>query len=221
MTAASPSRTYHTIIPALSLVAGPLLMTVGDLLHPEERMASTEQAAILATQAGRWYVAHLLLFLGMMLFVPGLLALSGLTAVRRPALGYAARILVLIGMAAVASVFVSEMLVGRYVLDGADSASAAALLESMLSGPMVAVVGPAMLAFFVGTAMFALPLVRSRGALGPSAALLLTGVILILAEIVSAQVILSQIGNALALCGSASAARVILRDAPGGIAGRA
>ena len=132
MTAASPHRTYHTIIPALSLVAGPLLMTVGDLLHPEERMASTEQAAILATQAGRWYVAHLLLFLGMMLFVPGLLALSGLAAVRRPALGYAARILVLIGMAAVASVFVSEMLVGRYVLDGADSASAAALLESML-----------------------------------------------------------------------------------------
>lgn len=221
MTAASPPRTYHTIIPALSLVAGPLLMTVGDLLHPEERMASTEQAAILATQAGRWYVAHLLLFLGMMLFVPGLLALSGLTAVRRPALGYAARILVLIGMAAVASVFVSEMLVGRYVLDGADSASAAALLESMLSGPMVAVVGPAMLAFFVGAAMFALPLVRSRGALGPSAALLLTGSTLILAEIVSAQVILSQIGNALALCGSASAARVILRDAAGEIAGRA
>jgi len=193
-------------------------MTVGDLLHPEERMASTEQAAILATQAGRWYVAHLLLFLGMMLFVPGLLALSGLTAARRPALGYAARILVLIGMAAVASVFVSEMLVGRYVLDGADSASAAALLESMLSGPMVVVVGPAMLALFLGTALFALALGRSRGALGPSAALLLTGVVLILAEIVSAQVILSQIGNALALCGSASAARVILRDAPGGIA---
>ena len=38
-------------------------------------MASAEQAAILATHAGRWYVAHLLLFLGMMLFVPGLLAL--------------------------------------------------------------------------------------------------------------------------------------------------
>jgi hypothetical protein len=193
-------------------------MTIGDLLHPEERMASAEQAAILASHAGRWYGAHLLLFLGMMLFVPGLLALSGLTAVRRPALGYVARILVLIGMAAIASVFVCEMLVGRYVLDGADTASAADLLESMLSGPMIGVVGAAMLAFFIGTAMFALPLIHSRGALGPSAALLLTGATLILAEIVSARVILSQIGNALVLCGSASAARVILRDVPGGIA---
>ena len=100
MTAASLPRTCRTIIPAISLVTGPLLMTVGDLLHPEERIAASEQATILAAHADRWYVAHLLLFLGMLLLVPGLLTLSGLAAERRPVLGNAARVLILIGLAA-------------------------------------------------------------------------------------------------------------------------
>jgi hypothetical protein len=38
--AISPApRDYRTLIAAASLIAGPLLMAIGDLLHPEERMA--------------------------------------------------------------------------------------------------------------------------------------------------------------------------------------
>ena len=40
---------------------------------------------------------------------------------------------------------------------------ATALLESLFSGPMLAAVGPALLAFFVGTAVFAIPLMRAGG----------------------------------------------------------
>jgi hypothetical protein len=43
----------------------------------------------------------------------------------------------------------------------------------------------------------------------------LIGVLLILAEILSAQVILSQIGNILAFCGSAAAAWLLLQGAGG------
>ena len=84
------------------------------------------------------------------------------------------------------------MLVGRFVLDGADPAAATDLLESMFSGPILAAVGPAMLAFFVGTAAFAIPLLRTGSRLGWAAGIILLGTILILAEILSAQVI---IGN--------------------------
>jgi hypothetical protein len=156
-----------------------------------------------------------LLFVGIILFIPGLLALSALTGARKPAVGYAARILILVGTAALASIFVGEMLVGRFVLDGADPAAATDLLESMFSGPILAAVGPAMLAFFVGTAAFAIPLMRAGGKVGWAAATILIGVFLILAEILSAQVILSQIGNILAFCGSATAAWLILQGAPG------
>ena len=215
MTTASAHRDYRTLVAAASLIAGPLLMAIGDLQHPEERMAAPEQIAILVDHASRWYTAHLLLFVGMILFIPGVLALSALTRARKPAIGYVARILVLMGMAAVASVFVAEMLVGRFVLDGADPAAATALLESMLSGPIIAAVGPAMLAFFVGTAAFAIPLMKTGTSVGWAAALILLGVLLILAEILTAQVILSQLGNILAFCGSTTAAWLILRGTTG------
>jgi hypothetical protein len=216
MATSSPPRDYRTVIAAVSLVAGPLLMAVGDLLHPEERMAAPEQIAILVNHAARWYTAHLLLFVGLMLFIPGLLALTALTVARKPAVGYAARILMLVGMAAVASVFVAEMLVGRYVLDGANPAAATDLLESMFSGPILAAVGPGMLAFFVGTAAFAIPLMRTGSRVGWAAALILLGTLFILAEILSARVILSQIGNILVFCGSAGAAWLMLRGQTGG-----
>ena len=208
-------RDYRTLVAAASLVAGPLLMTIGDLLHPEERMAPVEQIAILVDDASRWYLAHLLLFAGMMVLIPGLLALAALTAARQPAVGYVARILMLAGVASFASVFVGEMLVGRFVLDGADPAAAAALLGSMFSGPLLAAVGPALLAFFVGTVAFAVPLIRTGGILRWAAALILIGTLFILAEILSAQVILSQIGNILAFCGSATAAWLILHGQAG------
>ncbi|HET6796192.1 MAG TPA: hypothetical protein VFH40_03450 [Gemmatimonadales bacterium] len=214
---ASPSapRRYRTLIAAASLIAGPLLMTIGDLLHPAERMAPSEQIAILVDHASRWYTAHLLLFIGLMLFIPGLLALSALTGARKPVVGYAARILILMGAAGLASIFVAEMLVGRFVLDGADPAVATDLLESMFSGPMLVAVGPAMLAFFIGTAAFALPLMRTGSKVGWPAALILLGALLIFAEIVSAQVVLSKIGNVLAFCVAAAAAWLILRGTIG------
>jgi hypothetical protein len=157
METSSATRDYRTLIAAASLIVGPLLMTIGDLFHPEERMDPAEQIPIIVDHASRWYAEHPLLFIGMMLSIPGLLALVSLTAERKPAAGYAARILVLIGASALASIFVGEMLIGRFVTDGADTAAATDLLESMFSGPMVAAVMPATLAFVVGTAAFAIP----------------------------------------------------------------
>jgi hypothetical protein len=208
-------RDYRTLIAAASLIVGPLLMTIGDLFHPEERMDAAEQIAILMDNASRWYAAHLLLFIGLMLSIPGLLALTGLTAERKPAAGYAARILVLIGGAAFASIFLGEMLLGRFVMDGADTATATDLLDSMFSGPIVAAVIPGALAFFVGIPVFAIPLMIAGGKLRWIAAFYSIGALLILAEIVSAQVILSQVGNTLILCGGAAAAWLILRHDTG------
>ena len=215
MAISSTPRDYRALVAAVSLVVGPLLMAIGDLLHPEERMAPAEQMAILVHDASRWYTAHLLLFVGMMLFIPGLIALSDIAATRKPAVGYAARILVLVGTAAFASIFVGEMLVGRFVLDGADPAAATDLLESMFSGPMLAAVGPAVLAFFVGTAAFAITLMRAGGRPAWPAAIILVGALFVLAEILSAQVVLSQIGNVLVFFGSATIACLILRGTAG------
>jgi hypothetical protein len=203
------TRDYRTLIAAASLIVGPLLMSIGDLFHPEERMDTAEQIAILADHASRWYAAHLLLFIGMMLSIPGLLVLASLSAERKPAAGYAARILILIGAAAFASIFLGEMLIGQFLRDGADTAAATDLLDTMMSGPIIAAVIPGVLAFFVGTAAIAIPLVMAGGKLRWIAALYSIGALLILGEILSAQVMLSQIGNILIFCGGAATAWLI------------
>jgi hypothetical protein len=86
------ARRAERVTTSVSLVVGPLVMSIGDLLHPEERMSPVEQIAIVVDRASRWYTtAHLLLFFGMLLFIPGFLGLTALTAVRKPVLGYARR----------------------------------------------------------------------------------------------------------------------------------
>src|SRR5436309_128831 len=46
-------RGYQTMIGAASLAIGPLVMTIGDLLHPEETSDISGQAAIIVEQATR------------------------------------------------------------------------------------------------------------------------------------------------------------------------
>src|SRR6266508_1756103 len=127
-------RSYQILIGAASLAVGPLVMAVGELLHPKETSNISGQAAIVVEQATRWYLAHLLLLIGLVLLVPGLLTLTDLAASRRPRVGYAARVLLLVVMAGASAVFVAEMLAGRL---GAGSAAATEdLLATMFSGPI-------------------------------------------------------------------------------------
>jgi hypothetical protein len=201
------------VIGAASLAVGPLVMAAGDLLHPKESSDLGRQAAIIAAQATRWYLAHLLLLVGLVLFVPGLLALADLAAARRPRVGYAARVLVVVGVGGLSAVFVVEMLAGRVGSLGV--AATEAFLETMFSGPIA---GPMMLvalAFFLGTAVFAMPLIAGSGPLRWPAVAVLAGVLFVLAEVMSSQVLLSQIGNFLIWSGSAAFAWLLVRGEVG------
>jgi hypothetical protein len=214
-TAVAQGGGYQTLIGAASLAVGPLVMAVGDLLHPKETADVGSQAAIVVEQATRWYLAHLLLFVGLVLFLPGLLRLTDLAAARRPRVGYAARVLLLIGAPGMAAIFVAEMLVGR--LAAGSAAATEDLLDTMLSGAIAGAVVPVMLAFFVGAALFAAPLIVGSGPLRWPAAVLLVGTLLIMAEVISSQVLLSQIGNLLIWSAGAAFAWLLVRgevDAP-------
>ena len=212
MSPLAPAAKVQRVTTSVSLVVGPLLMSIGDLLHPEERMLPAEQIAIVVDHASRWYMAHLLLYMGMLLFIPGFLGLSTLTARLKPFQGYVARILIMIGTAGFASVITGEMLASRLVLDGVGNAAPISLWTNLFMGPVAAAVGPALLAFFVGTFMFAIPLLRGSERLRRPVALIVIGALFVLAEILTARVLFSQIGNVVVFFGSAEAAWLIARD---------
>jgi hypothetical protein len=211
MSMLDPAGNVQRVTTSVSLVVGPLLMSVGDLLHPEERISPAEQIAIVVEHASRWYAAHMLLFIGILLFIPGFFGLTALTAMLRPVAGYAARILIMIGTAGFASVVTGEMLASRLVLDGAGTAAPISLWTNLFMGPVGAVVGPAVLAFFIGTLMAAIPLLRSSQRLRWPIALIVIGLLLVLVEVLTARVIFSRIGNVTVLCGSTAVAWHVAR----------
>ncbi len=210
-------RSYQILIGAASLAVGPLVMAVGELLHPKETSNISGQAAIIVEQATRWYLAHLLLLIGLVLFVPGLLALADLAAARRPRVGYAARVLLVIGVAGSAAIFVAEMLAGR--LGSLGAAATEDFLDTMFSGPIAAPMIPVALAFFVGAAVFAVPLIAGSEPLRWPAVVFLVGTLLVLAEVASSQVLLSQIGSVLIWSGSVAFAWLLVRGEVGAPAG--
>jgi hypothetical protein len=202
---------YQTVIGAASLIVAPMLMSVGDLFHPHESWDPTAQVTMIAEAASRWYVAHLLLFVGMLLFVPGILALTRVVENRSPRAGYAARVLLVASVGALSAVFAFEMLLGRFAAR-ADQATTVALLETFQSGAVFGALMPALLAFFVGTALSMTPLASTPGPYRWPALVFALGATLILGEIISAQVLLSQIGNILIFVAGIGFARVLLRS---------
>ena len=207
----APSR-YRTVIGATSLIVGPALMSVGDLFHPAESWAAAAQVAILAESASRWYVADLLLFVGMLLFIPGILALTRVVSNRRPVAGYVARLLMLASVGALSAIFVFEMVLGHFISAGAGQAAAIALLETFQSAAIFAALLPGLLAFFIGTAFAVVPLASTAGPFRLPALGFGLGAILIMGEIILAQVLLSQIGNIMMLVAGTGFAQSLLRS---------
>ena len=207
---AAPVR-YRTTIGVVSLIVGPLLMSVGDLFHPKESWDMAAQIAIVADAPTRWYAAHLLLFVGLLLFIPGILSFTDIAASRRPRAGYASRVLMIAAVGALSAVFVFEMVLGRFIIEGADQRSAVALLQTFQALTIFGVLGPGLLAFFVGTGLAVSALATPAGPFRLPAFGFALGALFILGEIILAIVLLSQIGNILMLFAGIALARVLLR----------
>jgi hypothetical protein len=186
-------------------------MSFGDLLHPPEDWDPAAQVSVLADSANHWYFAHLFLFVGMLLFVPGILEITRLAATRRPLAGFAARILLLVSVGALSAVFVFEMLLGQFIAQGAAQSNAVALLETFQSTAVFLALLPGLLAFFVGTGLSVLALARPADPFRWPAVLLGIGAVFILGEIILAQVLLSQVGNILVLAAGVEFARLLGR----------
>jgi len=184
-------------IGSTSLIVAPALMSAGDLMHPPESWDASAQVAIISAAASRWYWAHLLLLVGILLFVPGFLVLTARAADRRPGLGYASRVLLLASVGALSAVFAFEMTLGSFAAGG-NQGAAVALLETFSSHVLIALL-PGLLAFFVGVGLLVASLASTSGPYRWPALCLELGALFILGEIVAAKVILSQIGNLLIL----------------------
>jgi hypothetical protein len=157
------SRRLHQRLAASSLIAAPLVLLAGELLHPPFQLDPAQQLALVAANPDRWYLAHLLSLVGFALLVPGLLGLTRLVGQRRAALADLGGALALLGMLAITGLLsIDGFGVWQMAQPAADRAEMAALLDRIFTSPGVVPLLVVPLAFPVGLLVLTLGLYHSK-----------------------------------------------------------
>ena len=104
---ALPNLGLYRKATAATLVLGPLLFLVDNLLHPKEytRDHEAQQLAKTGASYARWQLAHTIGFVALIVFAAAVLGLAFLVRRRRPRLGLVAGTLGIVGLLAGAAVF--------------------------------------------------------------------------------------------------------------------
>jgi hypothetical protein len=169
----------------VTLVAGPALLVAGALTHPREVSDAGEQLGIVAAGLNRWYLAHLLYVVAMVVLIPAVLALGRRLRDRAPSLELWGTALAVVGLCASAALTVIDGFGGWQLAQLSDRRAATEAFDHMThsAGILVpfAVVG---LALSAGLVVLATGLVRTGTApawmgwtLGAGAGLLAIGLV--------------------------------------------
>ncbi|HEX2088148.1 MAG TPA: hypothetical protein VHF89_20845 [Solirubrobacteraceae bacterium] len=148
-----------------AMVAAPLLLFLGNALHPVDH--DRDEQAWLAGIAGhrtQWYVAHLLVFAALPLFVPAVVGLLRALGERRAGVADAgAALAVAAGFGTAGFVAVEGFGAWQMTAPGADRETMVALLERFNdSFGTFAPTGAATLAFSIGLGVLGYALLRAR-----------------------------------------------------------
>jgi hypothetical protein len=96
------SNTHHfrKLVAGACLIAAPLLLLVGLVIHPEMDSDEAAQLAIVRDNLDAWYASHLILLVALVLAFPAVLGLMHMLREREAALGHVGGGLALLGLLA-------------------------------------------------------------------------------------------------------------------------
>ena len=164
MLGVSDARHFRRLVAGLCLIAAPVVLLVGAVVHPQVGDAGAAHLAVVAENPDRYYAAHAIILAGLALFLPAVLGLMHLLRERATAFGHVGGGLAMIGLfGATAVVAVDGIAVSQMGQPEASAEEMAALLDRIkesagLRG--VAVVGA--VAFLLGVLLLAYGLWRAR-----------------------------------------------------------
>lgn len=159
----SNTSRFRRLVAGFCLIAAPIVLLVGALLHPQGEQASAAHLAVVATNPDRYYWAHAILLAGLALFLPVVLALMHLLKEREPKLGHLGGGLAMIGLfAATAVVAVDGIAVSQMGQPEANVEEMAALLDRIKESPGLRVIAiVAGVSLLLGMLLLALGLWRT------------------------------------------------------------
>lgn len=127
---------FRRLVAGLCLIAAPVVLLVGALIHPQGKEASAAHLAVVATNPDRYYWAHAILLVGLALFLPLILALMHLLRERGPRFAHVGGVLAILGLfGATAIVAVDGVAASQMAQPQANVQEMAALLDRIKESP--------------------------------------------------------------------------------------
>lgn len=162
-TLSNPSR-FRRLGAGLCMIAAPLTLLVGALLHPDSGASASAHIAAIAADPGRNYASHTAILIGLVLFLGVILGLVHLTRERTPAVANVGGALAIVGLfGATSIVAVDGIAFSQMGQPDANAQEMAALLDRIMESAgarAIAVAGA--LSFLLGMLVLAYGLWQTR-----------------------------------------------------------
>ncbi|MGI8633732.1 MAG: hypothetical protein ACR2NA_14465 [Solirubrobacterales bacterium] len=128
MNASTNAHHIRRIVAGMCMVAAPLALLAGMVIHPAVETSERSIIAAAAADSDAWYASHLLLLISLVLVVPAILGLTHMLREREVVLGHLGGGLALLGVMAFVGIVTVEGVVGWQAGLG-DRAEMVALFE--------------------------------------------------------------------------------------------
>ena len=213
----SDSHHFRKMLAGVCMIAGPLLLLVVEVIHPELREEEAAQLGVIADNADSWFAAHLIALPAIALLVVAALGLMHMLREREVAWGHIGGGLALLGLLAFVGVVAMELVAWQMVKGGADPAEMTALLERLNEEPGIVVplyvVG--LVGVVAGFVALAIGLYRARAVQSWMAGFIIVGIGFFLAENLAYENWLGIVGAAFLLVGLGSIGRMVMQESDG------
>jgi hypothetical protein len=204
---------FRKMVAGVCMILAPLFLLVGVVVHPESETDEAAQLAVIAENLDAWYLAHLLVLVGIALAIPAVLGLMHMLREREVALGHVGGGLGLLGLVAFTGLVAIEGFAGWQMAAAGDRGEMVALLERLYDTAGV------LIPFFVvsfgftlGMLCLAAGLYRARAVQSWMAICLAAGALIVAVGGTAAIGWLTIVGAAFLLVGLGSIGRMVLSE---------
>ena len=204
---------FRKTMAGMCMIAAPLVLLVGMVIHPERKTDEAEQLAIVSANLDEWFLSHLLVLAALVLAVPAVLGLMHMLREREVAWGHLGGGVAMLGLMALTALVAIDGLVLWQMAASGETAVMTALFESFTDTAGIAI--PVYLlsfAFAIGLIVLAFGLMRARAVQAWMALFVAIGAVCLAIGGAAASDLLAIVGSAFLLVGLGSVGRLVLAE---------
>lgn len=121
--------TFRRVIAGSAMIAAPLLFVFAELLHGHFENDAAAYLDVISSNTARWYAAHALVLVGLMLVIPAFLGVARLLDPHKPVLANLGRLAIVPGVIALTAVVGMELVAWQMAQLTADHATMVTLWD--------------------------------------------------------------------------------------------